>query len=224
MPFLRAGFNARSRDTGIRAWTRHVEGRKFAPAELRQFSAGDYFWLDVEKSPRFLSWGEQVVIGTWREFDLADEYQFGLPMSKLEDCQPPAPARVKLVLPYPVSANRYWISFWSPRQKRVFTGPTKEAKAYKEEIGWRAKAAGVRAPIAGLVELRVRLVPESGVCMDLDNSLKVAIDAMKDIVFGDDSQVYRIVAERAEADPAGGKRLEVEVVPYTMPMALEGAA
>lgn len=60
--------------------------------------------------------------------------------------------------------------------------------------------------------------------MDLDNALKVSIDALKGIVFADDSQVYRIVAERADPDPAGGARLEVEILPLVMPTALEAAA
>jgi crossover junction endodeoxyribonuclease RusA len=99
-----------------------------------------------------------------------------------------------------------------------------EAKAYKEECGWRAKLAGVREPMMGPVEVRFRLVPANRVCMDLDNALKVSIDALKGIVFADDSQVYRLVAERADPDPQGGARLEVEVLPLVMPTALELAA
>jgi Holliday junction resolvase RusA-like endonuclease len=109
------------------------------------------------------------------------------------------------------------------REARVHR-PTKEAEAFKEECGWRAKAAGVRVPFVGHVELRVRLIPENKICMDLDNALKVTVDALKGIVYADDDQVMRIVAERADADPVGGKRLEVEVSPYSMPIALEAAA
>lgn len=129
---------------------------------------------------------------------------------------------MKLVLPYPVSANRYWRTIVAKKQQRAITFVSEEAKAYKEECGWRAKAAGFK-PASGLVELRVRLVPKNRVCMDLDNALKVTIDALAGIVYADDAQVYRIVAERADADPAGA-RLEVEVVEYVMPMALEKAA
>lgn len=129
---------------------------------------------------------------------------------------------MKLLLPYPVSANRYWRTVVNKRTERAMTFVSKEAEAFKEECGWRARAAGVKAPINGLVELRIRLVPKNGVCMDLDNALKVTIDALKGIVYADDSQVYRIVAERLDADPTGS-RLEVEAVPYVMPMALEAA-
>lgn len=129
---------------------------------------------------------------------------------------------MKLVLPYPVSANRYWRTVVNRRTERAMTFVSKEAEAFKEECAWRAKEAGFRVPITGLVELRIRLVPKNGVCMDLDNCLKVTIDALKGIVYADDSQVYRIVAERLDPDPAGG-RLEVEAEPYVMPMALEAA-
>lgn len=128
---------------------------------------------------------------------------------------------MKLVLPYPVSANRYWRSFVPKGWDRAVVAVTKEAKAYKEECGWRARAAGAK-PVSGCVEMRLRLVPANKVCMDLDNALKVTIDALKGIVYADDAQVYKIVAERVDADPTGA-RLEVEVVPFAMPMALEAA-
>jgi crossover junction endodeoxyribonuclease RusA len=130
---------------------------------------------------------------------------------------------VKLTLPYPVSVNRYWLTAVNKKTGRAMMFPSKDAKVYKAQIGWIARAAGVRKPIAGAVEFRFRLVPDSRVCMDLDNGLKVVIDALKNIVFGDDSQVYRIVAERGEPD-GGEKRVEVEIVPLLLPMALEAAA
>lgn len=129
---------------------------------------------------------------------------------------------MKLILPYPVSANRYWRTIVAKKQQRAITFVSDEAKAYKEECGWRARAAGWK-PIGGLVELRLVLVPKNGICMDLDNALKVVIDALNGIVYGDDAQVYRIVAVRADPDAAGA-RLEVEALPYAMPMALERAA
>lgn len=72
MPFLQAGFNGRNYKTGIRAWTRHVRGSSFAPAELRYFECGDFFWL----GKNFLSWGECVVIGTHWCFDLPHEFTY----------------------------------------------------------------------------------------------------------------------------------------------------
>lgn len=85
MPFLKAGFNARNRDTGVRGWTRHANGREFAPAELRRFQCGDFFWLgDRPKLGSFLVWGELVVMGTHYGFDLPYEFQHALPKCDLE--------------------------------------------------------------------------------------------------------------------------------------------
>ena len=130
---------------------------------------------------------------------------------------------MKLVLPYPVSANRYWRTIVAKKQQRALTFVSDEAKSYKAECGWRAKAAGFKTPMRGFVELRVRLVPKNGICMDLDNCLKVTIDALKGIVYGDDAQVFKIVAERALPDPEGA-RLEVEVLPFEVGIPLLGAA
>ena len=123
---------------------------------------------------------------------------------------------MRLTLPYPVSANRYWRSFVPRGQRRAIVTVSEEAKTYKEQVGWLAREAGYRSPIAGPVEMRVRLVPKGKVCMDLDNCLKVTLDALKGIVFGDDAQVFRIVAERGDPDEFGA-RLEVEVYVLTLP-------
>ena len=79
VPFLRAGFNASNRDTGIRGWTRPLDGGKHAPAELRQFACGDYFWY----GERFLAWGERCVLGSHWGIDLPGHWQRGLPQSEL---------------------------------------------------------------------------------------------------------------------------------------------
>ena len=85
MPFLKAGFNARNRDTGIRGWTRHVNGRVFAPAELRVFLNGeDFFWFgERPKLGGFIVWGERVVLGSWG-IDLPAEHQWNLPQCDIE--------------------------------------------------------------------------------------------------------------------------------------------
>lgn len=135
---------------------------------------------------------------------------------------------MKLLLPYPVSANRYWRTVVAhrrdgPKKPRALTFVSDEAKNYKARCGWLAKQAGCREPLTGPVELRIALIPKNRVCMDLDNALKVTIDALKGIVYGDDSQVFRITAERRDPDPTGA-RLEVEILPLAMPTELELAA
>lgn len=139
---------------------------------------------------------------------------------------------ITLTLPYPISANRYWASrLVQPRGGKAFvsTYVTAEAKEYKTEVGWLARAAGVRKPMLGRVEIAYTLYPnrpqdwqtrmrkhganwdDSVQCIDLDNAQKVLLDALKGIVFEDDAWVRRITAERAEPDGKG--RLVVTVTP-----------
>ena len=135
-----------------------------------------------------------------------------------------------VTLPYPISANRYWASRTvKPKGKAAFTTTyvTAEAKAYKEQVGWLLRAAGVREPIAGRVAIAYTLYPHRPLdwqkrqqklgaawddtvqCIDLDNAQKVLLDAMKGIAFDDDAWVRRIVAERAEPD--GEARIVVTI-------------
>lgn len=80
MPFLKAGFNGRYFATGIRGWTRHIDGKsKFAPAQLIEFEhGGDLAW----RGERFLSWGDFVVLGSYG-FELPWVYQNQLPQCDL---------------------------------------------------------------------------------------------------------------------------------------------
>jgi crossover junction endodeoxyribonuclease RusA len=139
---------------------------------------------------------------------------------------------ITLTLPYPISANRYW-------QTRVMkaksaagramatTYISAEAKAYKKQVQQLARAAGVRAPIAGRYEMHIQLYPnrpldwktrqrklgaawDDGVlCIDLGNAEKVLSDALADIAITDDKWARRIVSERMEPD--GEARVVVTV-------------
>jgi crossover junction endodeoxyribonuclease RusA len=111
-------------------------------------------------------------------------------------------------LPYPVSANRYWRSY--AVKGRAMVVVSEEARSYRTQCGWIAKAAGLRIPLQGEIELTITLVPANRVCMDLDNALKVVIDAMKGVAYEDDSQVRKITAERKPPDGQGA-RVELTV-------------
>ena len=50
----------------------------------------------------------------------------------------------------------------------------------------------------------ITLTPKNGICMDLDNALKVSIDALKGIAYADDSQVRKITAQRVHGCTAHG--------------------
>ena len=67
---------------------------------------------------------------------------------------------IELTLPYPISANRYWRSFVPRGHQRAIVTLSDEAKAYKQEVGWLAKKAGIREPITGRVAVEIRLYPK----------------------------------------------------------------
>ena len=139
-----------------------------------------------------------------------------------------AVASILLSLPWPVSANRYWST--AIIKGRAVTFVSKEAKVYKQSVGFLARSAGLREPIKGRIALTVRLFPprpkdwarraaknpdtwdDDVRSIDLDNALKVTLDALKDIAFEDDRWVRQIHAERLEPD-AHGARVEVEIRP-----------
>lgn len=132
---------------------------------------------------------------------------------------------ITLVLPYPVSANRYWRTRVIKGVAMTYVSP--EAKDYKREVAWLAKAAGIRAPIACRVAVSYVLFPkrpldwskraskdphgwdDTVACIDLDNAQKVLLDALKGVAFDDDKWVRRIEAERAEPD--GEARIVVTI-------------
>lgn len=138
-----------------------------------------------------------------------------------------APARVTtpitLVLPPPVSANVYWRSFVPRGGKRAIVVVSDEAKAYRQTVHKLAMVAGVRQPITGRVALTVRMYPARPLdwskraaknpdswddtvrSIDLDNALKVLLDALKNVAFDDDAWVRRIDAERMEPDEHGAR-------------------
>lgn len=139
-----------------------------------------------------------------------------------------APARATtLVLPPALSANRYWRPVKIGQHITIV--PTTEAKAYRRTVALSAKAAGVE-PIPGRVALTVRMYPgrpqdwarraakdpdgwDDGVrSIDLDNALKVLLDALKNIAFDDDAWVRKIDAERMEPDEHGA-RVVVTIAP-----------
>lgn len=130
---------------------------------------------------------------------------------------------IRLTLPYPLSANRYWQSFVPRGATRALVHLSTEAKAYKREVGKLAQLAGIRKPIAGRVEVSVQLYPhrpqdwqarmrklgpawdDSVQCIDVDNANKVLLDALKGVAIEDDAWVRRLVAERMEPDAHGAR-------------------
>ena len=117
---------------------------------------------------------------------------------------------VRLKLPYPVSANRYW-RIWRNKAVR-----SREAAAYKETVRRIAQETGVM-PSEGSVAVCLRLITKANkdgsankTVIDLDNALKVTLDALQGIIYENDKQVRRIVAEYG-SEPVAGGGLAVEI-------------
>lgn len=126
-----------------------------------------------------------------------------------------------LRLPYPISANRYWKAITIPG--RTMMAPSKEAKAFKHEVGVLARAAGIRYPLQGRLRLTIRLYPKRPLdwakraqkdpdgwadtvqCLDLDNCVKVLNDALNGIAWNDDKQLWHIELDRCEPDEHGAR-------------------
>lgn len=108
---------------------------------------------------------------------------------------------VELVVPYPISANRYWrtrvvVPNGNPRAAFASTYVSEEAELYKEVVREFALAEGLK-PLLGEVEVEIHLYrpQRSG---DLDNRIKVLLDALREIIYPDDSVICTIYAQRHE--------------------------
>lgn len=109
---------------------------------------------------------------------------------------------MKITLPYPPTGNLYW-RIW---HGRPVTSP--DARRYKQGVKLRALTEGLRKPlgcpvVASLTFYRPR---KTG---DLDNALKVILDALNGIAWEDDSQIVEIHARRE--DDKSRPRVEVHV-------------
>lgn len=106
---------------------------------------------------------------------------------------------IRLILPPPVSANRYWRMF---KNRMVISA---EAKAYKEHVALIARDSGA-AMLTGDVSIRLDVYREAK-RGDLDNKIKVILDSLQGVLYADDKQVVEIHARRF--DDKGNPRVEV---------------
>jgi Holliday junction resolvase RusA-like endonuclease len=82
---------------------------------------------------------------------------------------------------------------------RVYTPP--RTAAAEEALGWVLRAAYKGAPTTAPCEVRLDFHVGSGQVPDLDNLVKLALDAANGIVWKDDRQVVAITARRHQRGP-----------------------
>lgn len=111
----------------------------------------------------------------------------------------------RLELPYPVSVNRYYRNF------RGMTVRSAEARDYKSAVHAMAVNLGVSDPLSGAIHVEISYHPKrpkkytggSVRAFDLDNCLKVAIDALNGIAWHDDKQITFLAIRKGEPVPDG---------------------
>jgi len=111
-------------------------------------------------------------------------------------------------LPTPPSANTYW----RVGKGRVYRSG--EATQYKAAVAatlLKARIRCLRRQNLLRVEVDWTRNIRSG---DLDNRLKIALDAMNGVLWEDDSQIVQIIAERFDGDTPG-YRVRITVVGHT---------
>jgi crossover junction endodeoxyribonuclease RusA len=109
-----------------------------------------------------------------------------IPRTNDED---PEPQTITAVLPYPISANRYW----KPnRHGRMYK--TQEARDYQSVIAWRFREGNVE-PLDGDLSVTAYFYRKN-LRSDLDNGFKVLLDALEGYAYHNDNQVAHIQAFR----------------------------
>ena len=119
-------------------------------------------------------------------------------------------SKIVLSLNYPPSANRYWRCF---RNRMV---PSAAATAYKKHVKMVAQSEGVVLHNYSIC-VNIQLLPKltargkaSKVLLDLDNCLKVALDALQGVIIENDNQVKEIHASYGVPTNGGGLRIEIK--------------
>lgn len=94
----------------------------------------------------------------------------------------------------PPSANRYWRT--KAIGKRVITYVSDEAKQFKRDMYYMARAAKVvktLSPVSVSITWHRKTAKSTG---DIDNRIKVILDSLNGIAWDDDKQVHRLFIEK----------------------------
>lgn len=94
----------------------------------------------------------------------------------------------------PPSANRYWRT--AVRGKRAITYISDEAKQFKKDMFYMAKAAKIvktDKPVSVSITWHRKTEKSAG---DIDNRIKVVLDSLNGIAWDDDKQVHQLFIEK----------------------------
>jgi Holliday junction resolvase RusA-like endonuclease len=114
---------------------------------------------------------------------------------------------LRIELPLPPSANAYWRPAMLGNGKMTIV-PTKVAKQYRKDVK-DIFERGTDEPIAGAVDVHLWVFFPT-IAGDLDNRVKVTLDALRGFAFPDDNRVAELHVYRRK-DP-DRPRILVEVV------------
>jgi len=93
--------------------------------------------------------------------------------------------------------------------------PSKDAIEFKRHVRYIAHTSGCEMtedPVMVMVKLLPKMTQKgkaSGTCIDLDNALKVALDSLQGIIYENDKQIKKIIAEYGEPVEGGGLTVTV---------------
>ena len=118
---------------------------------------------------------------------------------------------IKLTLPYPVSANLYWRTAVVGGKVRTYR--SKDANEYRHAVQWFGKEERVK-PHDGDCSIELIVHPRmtvnnkaSRIVIDIDNAIKVTLDALEGVLYHNDNQVKELSASYGE--PVTGGALTV---------------
>jgi Holliday junction resolvase RusA-like endonuclease len=100
-------------------------------------------------------------------------------------------------LPYPPSVNHYW------RRVGPRTLISRGGRLFRKQVCAILASQRVQ-PLAGPLEVQVKLYPPDRRRRDVDNTLKAVLDALQHGgAYEDDNQIVRLAIEKCERTPGG---------------------
>lgn len=134
------------------------------------------------------------------------------------------PDMVELVLPWPPSLNNLYVHTYSKKWDRVMKFPSRDATGYIDSVVAIVLSEGKNVGLKGNLLFEALFLPPDRRAIDLDNHLKAILDALKNKdegkqgrgirigVYGDDSQITRMILEKGQPVKGGKVRVRVSTM------------